>query len=167
MELTIKSYLKAIHKVNYSDEMFQKLSKKEGTGAAGGLVAAILACFDKTQIISGMEFIKNVCQLNDKIMASDYVITGEGSLDDQTLSGKVVSKIKNICVKKNKPIIVLSGVNMLTPDRQTEWIGGYDKISVVDLVNNFGIEKSLASTAECLEMITDSVLSEKIRMILD
>jgi glycerate kinase len=48
MENTIKAYLKAITKHEYTDEEFLKLSKKEGTGASGGLVAAILACFKKT-----------------------------------------------------------------------------------------------------------------------
>lgn len=82
MENTIKHYLKAVNKNTYTDEMFKKLANSEGTGASGGLVAAILACFDRTQIISGMEFVNDVCQIETKIRNSDYIITGEGSLDE-------------------------------------------------------------------------------------
>jgi len=53
----MKFYLRARHKENYEDELFLHLSKIPGTGAAGGLVAAIISLFEKAKIISGMEFV--------------------------------------------------------------------------------------------------------------
>ena len=47
MEATIKHYLKAKHQDKYTEELFKQLAKTPGTGASGGLVASILAVFDK------------------------------------------------------------------------------------------------------------------------
>ena len=43
--------------------MLHKISRMEGTGAAGGLVAAILATFDKVSIMSGIEIVDQICSL--------------------------------------------------------------------------------------------------------
>jgi glycerate kinase len=53
----IKHYLKAKLKEDYKNEVFLKLARTPGTGASGGLVAAMLACFDKSKIVSGMDYV--------------------------------------------------------------------------------------------------------------
>jgi glycerate kinase len=57
------------------------LAKTPGTGAAGGFVAAMLACFKKAHIINGMEYINALIDLDDQIANSTVVFTGEGSFD--------------------------------------------------------------------------------------
>lgn len=66
MEKIIKLYLRAKHGEMY-DELFLELAKTPGTGASGGLVAAILACFDKSKIVSGMDFVTTICKLEKEI----------------------------------------------------------------------------------------------------
>jgi glycerate kinase len=78
----IRHLLNAKNPESYSNDAFIKLSRTAGTGASGGMVAAMLATFDKAQIISGMDFMNNVCKVEDRIRGVDIVITGEGSLDD-------------------------------------------------------------------------------------
>ena len=47
---------------------------------------------------------------------ADLVITGEGSLDSQSLSGKVVSGVLNLAAIHHKPTIIFCGINKLAPD---------------------------------------------------
>lgn len=56
---------------------------------------------------------------------------------------------------------------MLPPDRTKEWSFGMDKFLLVDLVSNFGIEKSISSPADCIKELTDSLLINKIREFID
>lgn len=59
----------------------------------------MLACFDKSNIISGMDFISEECSLESEISNADVVLTGEGSIDQTTMEGKVVHKIHELCMK--------------------------------------------------------------------
>jgi glycerate kinase len=79
----MKIYLKGIHGEGYTEDKFNTLASTKGTGASGGLVAALLACFGENAVIqNGMEFITKVCHLEEKIKESAIVFTGEGSIDD-------------------------------------------------------------------------------------
>ena len=64
----------------------------EGAGAAGGMGIASKV-FLKGALESGIQLIKNLANFDDKINQSDWVITGEGRLDLQTLSGKTITGI--------------------------------------------------------------------------
>ena len=64
----------------------------EGAGAAGGMGIASKV-FLKGALESGIQLIKNLANFDDKINQSDWVITGEGKLDLQTLSGKTITGI--------------------------------------------------------------------------
>jgi len=65
--------------------LFQTLAETPGTGAAGGLVAALLACFKHANIVNGMDYISSLINLEQQIQLSSAVFTGEGSFDQQTL----------------------------------------------------------------------------------
>ena len=45
------------------DLIFDGLKNTPGTGAAGGLVAAFLACFKKAKIVNGMDYISSLIDL--------------------------------------------------------------------------------------------------------
>lgn len=62
-------------------------SKYPGAGAAGGLGFAFLA-FLHGQLVSGVDLILDTICIEDDIKQADFVITGEGKLDAQTLRGK-------------------------------------------------------------------------------
>jgi glycerate 2-kinase len=83
-----------------------------GAGAGGGLPASIKALADVT-VRPGMEYIIEFTRLETQILQADAVITGEGKVDDQTLSGKVVKGIADLCIKYHKPLIILAGKNDL------------------------------------------------------
>jgi len=61
----------------------------KGAGAAGGLGAGCML-FLNAKLNSGIELIKQEANFDVNIKDADWIITGEGKLDSQTLSGKVI-----------------------------------------------------------------------------
>ncbi|OCG06547.1 glycerate kinase [Gilliamella sp. wkB178] len=79
-----------------------------GTGAAGGMGAALLAFFN-AKLRPGIEIITNLLKLDCLIKQADLVITGEGRLDYQSVNGKVPIGVAQIAKKHNKPVIAIVG----------------------------------------------------------
>lgn len=78
-----------------------------GSGAAGG-AAFGLACALDAGIISGFHWLSELIRLPDKIAAADVVVTGEGKIDSQTLSGKAIGELAQICSSLNRPLWVIA-----------------------------------------------------------
>jgi glycerate kinase len=64
----------------------------EGAGAAGGMGIASVV-FLNGQLQSGIELIQDLADFDSKIANADWIITGEGKLDNQTLSGKAIQGV--------------------------------------------------------------------------
>ncbi|WP_202740088.1 glycerate kinase [Acinetobacter sp. 'aerobic (ED)'] len=79
-----------------------------GAGAAGG-VGFAAKTFLKAGFRSGVEVIAELNQLADKVQGADWVITGEGKLDQQTLNGKTPFGVAKIAQAANIPVIVIAG----------------------------------------------------------
>lgn len=98
LDIGLQSFAKVL------DSYFNIKSQKIlGAGAAGGMGIASLM-FLNGQLVSGIELVKNLAQFDEKIENADWIITGEGKLDHQTMSGKTIegvvhgAKLKNIKV---------------------------------------------------------------------
>jgi glycerate 2-kinase len=83
-----------------------------GAGAGGGLPASLKA-FASLNIRRGMDFIAEFTNLEEKIRSADFVITGEGKVDSQTLSGKVVKGVADLAKKNHKRLAIIAGKNDL------------------------------------------------------
>lgn len=79
-----------------------------GAGAAGGLGFAAKT-FLRAEFRSGVEVIAELNQLATKIQGADWVITGEGKFDEQTLNGKTPFGVAKIAQAANIPVIVIAG----------------------------------------------------------
>ena len=110
-----------------------------------------------------MDFMSRVINLEEDIQNSEVVITGEGSIDQQTLEGKVVFKIHELCKKYNKPLLIVSGINKLRGEEMKAWKQKYSNFEIYDLVSSFGIEKSLSQTEDCLGQLAELTLVHKIK----
>ena len=86
-------------------DLGRDVSSISGGGAAGGAAAGMLAFFD-AEILPGTETIFELINLKEKILQADIVITGEGKLDTQTLSGKLIS---GFSAKTRVPLIGVCG----------------------------------------------------------
>jgi glycerate kinase len=89
------------------------ISQIPGSGAAGGIGAGAVA-FGNAKILSGINTILDILDVNSNISQSDFIISGEGKLDSQTLEGKVVNGIIERCKQLNKPLGILCGENTLS-----------------------------------------------------
>jgi len=79
-----------------------------GAGAAGGLGAGAVY-FLGAKIVSGAEWLLNKVHLDRAIRKADYVITGEGKIDQQTWSGKLVANVVGRADKQLKQTILVCG----------------------------------------------------------
>ena len=89
-----------------------------GAGAAGGFPVSAKA-FLNAEIQSGIKFIMGFSKIEEKIRDADLIITGEGKFDQQSLNGKVVTGLSDLCAKHNKPLWIICGINEVAePDFQ-------------------------------------------------
>ena len=84
------------------------LSAMPGAGAAGGLGAG-LAAFTGAKIQSGIETILDIVGFDNLLDGAALVLTGEGKIDNQSLSGKAVIGIARKAKLKNVPVIAVVG----------------------------------------------------------
>lgn len=88
---------------------------REGAGAAGGVGYGAMAFLGASKV-SGIDYMIDRLDLDQKIEDADLVITGEGKIDSQTIHGKLVSGICNVAKAKNKAVISVCAINELTND---------------------------------------------------
>ena len=79
-----------------------------GAGAAGGLGFGLMS-FCGVKIRPGFDVIAEAVRLESKIKDADIVITGEGSLDRQTLEGKTPVGVARLARKFGKPVFAIVG----------------------------------------------------------
>ena len=80
----------------------------KGAGAAGGMGIGSLLFLNGT-LLSGIELLKELAQFDDKTKDADWIITGEGKLDEQTLSGKTIHGVVLSAKKLNIPVAAFCG----------------------------------------------------------
>jgi len=79
-----------------------------GAGAAGGLGGGALA-FLNARLVPGIETVMTASRLADDLAGADWVITGEGQFDEQSLHGKVVAGVTALAQKQGVKVAVLAG----------------------------------------------------------
>lgn len=144
LEENIENFIKV------AEEFFDKKVKNlEGSGAAGGLGAGL--SFLNTIIKSGIEIIFDISDFKEKIKDADFIFTGEGKIDNQTIQGKVISGILKYSNKT--PIIALTGS-----------FEGREKIYLNNTISCFSIlnqpitlEESIKNTAKLIEEKTEDI----------
>jgi glycerate kinase len=98
--------------IHFSQMIKEKTGKEveslPGSGAAGGIGAGFCGFFN-ARITSGIQLIMELLRFEEEIASCHLVISGEGRIDRQTLYGKVISGIFELCQKHNKPLILLAG----------------------------------------------------------
>jgi glycerate kinase len=96
------------------------LQKMQGAGAAGGMGAGAVF-FLGAQLTSGIDLIKELANFDAHIEGADWIITGEGQLDEQTLSGKTIAGVIASAKKKSIPVAALCGSVNIAIEQQEEF----------------------------------------------
>src|SRR5207248_5154273 len=98
-------------KVDYRDE--------PGAGAAGGVGVGVMSFCD-ARIRRGFDVVAEAVKLEAKMKDVDLIITGEGSLDAQTLQGKAPAGVARLARKLGKRVFAIVG--RASEDRQVQEI---------------------------------------------
>jgi glycerate 2-kinase len=103
--------------VRYLDQLLEKLAVLSngqtqastlGAGAAGGLGFGLLR-FCQARLLPGFEMVASMIGLHERIFRADLIITGEGSLDEQSLYGKGPVGVARLCSSLSKPCVAVAG----------------------------------------------------------
>ncbi len=119
-----------------------------GSGAAGGLGFALRA-FCGATLRPGVEIVAELRGLPAALDDARAIFTGEGSIDQQTLSGKTVAGVARLARAAGVPTIVAFGGRVERSVAQTL----HDKLGVIVLpiaLPDIPLEQSMRSAAEFL-----------------
>ena len=133
-----------------------RLHDVSGAGAAGGLGAALMLCGGIVE--PGIDLVLDVLSFDKLAAGADYVLTGEGRIDNQTPDGKAIAGIVQRSKKAGVPVIAFAG--SVQP--------GYEKLYEEGLLATFSITSKPVSLEEALEQVEENLLytvSNTIRLL--
>jgi glycerate kinase len=85
-----------------------------GAGAAGGVGFAALAVLGAT-LQPGIDLVLDLVGFPGTLPGTGLVVTGEGSLDEQTLHGKAPVGVAAVARSAGVPVVAVAGRSLLTP----------------------------------------------------
>jgi len=141
--------LKNLAKV-ITEQFETDVQKIPGAGAAGGLGAGT-AIFLNATLTSGIELIKEMVDFDAQIKDADWIITGEGKLDGQTLAGKTINGVMASAKKNHIPVAAFCGVVDISIASQEE-LGLDYAVSIVQGVSS--LDEALLSSYDNLVQAT-------------
>ncbi|MPQ27428.1 glycerate kinase [Bacillus paralicheniformis] len=103
LDQNLKHYAAAV-----KGELGCEIDSIPGAGAAGGLGAGLCA-FLKAELKSGVDIVLDTLSFSKRIKGADLVITGEGKIDGQTVSGKTPAGVAKRARSENIPVIAFAG----------------------------------------------------------
>lgn len=106
----------SLNQVLYLDDGLTNLARRlprvdaaqRGAGAAGGLGYGLVAMADAT-LKPGIELILDAVGFDERVKDATLVLTGEGRLDAQSLSGKVVDGVVHAATRHGVPVVAIVG----------------------------------------------------------
>lgn len=141
--------LKHLHTIVIG-EMGKDYADIPGSGAAGG-AAYGLKTFLNAEFISGTDFLFKLARI-DKLLESnsiDFIITGEGKIDEQTLRGKLINGVCQLGKNYNIPVIVVCGVSEVNAKHLNE-MGNVEVIEIRD--PSMSLSYSMENASSLIEL---------------
>lgn len=114
-----------------------KAARAPGAGAAGGVGYAAIAALGATRR-PGIDVVLEFTALADKLMGAELVITGEGSLDEQSLLGKAPIGVAQAAALAGVPVIAVCGNTTLSA-RQLRDAGFQLTYALTEIETDMGI----------------------------
>jgi len=122
----------------------RRLAEMPGAGAAGGLGFGILAAGGA--VVRGVDLVAEAVGLSKACSEHDLVLTGEGTFDHTSRTGKVVYGVAQAAAEAARPCVVLAG-QVTVGARESRAMGVDAAYAMADLV---GVEAAMAEPAEAL-----------------
>ena len=131
----------------------REISLVKHGGAAGGVAAGLYGLLD-AQLVNGIDHFLELTGFEERLVKASLVITGEGSIDEQTLQGKGPYGVASRAKERGIPVIGLAGrVPVLTSERLRKYF------DVLLAIGNGPVDlaEALATTRENLERMGEEV----------
>ncbi|WP_426669770.1 glycerate kinase [Mucilaginibacter sp. McL0603] len=148
----LETFLKKFAAISLAQTGIDMADIKHG-GTAGGATAGLYTWLN-AKLVNGIDYFLSLTNFDEALERSNLVITGEGSIDNQTLQGKgpygVALKAKN----KNIPVIGLAGKIPLEQDAELKRY-----FDVLLSINNEPVEmaEAMTNTEKNLILVAKSV----------
>lgn len=132
----------------FKQQLAKDIENIKGAGAAGGMGAGSLV-FLNTKLQSGINLVKQLIDFDKKIKQADWIITGEGKLDSQTLSGKTIQGVIASSKAESIKVAALCGsVNLSAIEAKEIGISYSDSVlskakNLEDAMKNSGLYLSM------------------------
>ncbi len=131
---------------------------RAGAGAAGGVGYAAMAVLG-AELEPGIGLILDLVRFADHLPGASLVITGEGSLDEQTLHGKAPAGVASAAAKAGVPVVTVSG--RLALDReQLRAAGSEAAYALTDIEPD--VRRCVADAGPLLEKLAQGLARERI-----
>ncbi|MGZ3763649.1 MAG: glycerate kinase [Mucilaginibacter sp.] len=114
----LEDFLKKFAEVSFAQSGINMADIKHG-GAAGGATAGLHTWLN-AKLVNGIEYFLSLTGFEKALDQCDLVITGEGSIDQQTLQGKGPYGVAVVAKDKNIPVIGIAGKVPLQPDEELQ-----------------------------------------------
>lgn len=122
------------------------LAELPRAGTAGGAAAGLYGLL-QARLVSGIDYFLDITGFDKALSRSNCVITGEGSIDEQTLQGKAPFGVAARAKTKGVPVIALTGQLPGSTEPLKPW---FDEIISIN-PPGASLGQSLANTAANLE----------------
>lgn len=121
-----------------------------GSGAAGGAAYGLKSFFGATYL-SGIDFVLELSGVKKLLEHEkfDFLITGEGKIDGQTLSGKLIQGVLNLGKTYNIPVLAICG-KLDVAEEELKKRGVYELIEIRDTSKNLDYNMNHAA-----ELVTE------------
>ena len=133
----------------YEREFGVDVREIEGSGAAGGLGGALAALGGK--LTPGFDLVADELDVYEQFESADLIITGEGHLDAQSFSGKVVGGVAEIAAEHDIPVVAIVGI----ADDDVR-----DRIPTWAIADRFGEDRAWREPLWCVGEVAGEILRQ-------
>jgi glycerate kinase len=134
-------------------ELGLDLADVPGAGAAGGLGAGSIAFLGAT-LRPGIELVLELVGFDDAVAKADLVITGEGSLDAQSLRGKAPFGVARAAAGHGVPVVAIAGI-VEAAERELRTAGFEEARALTELEPD--VQRCMDDAAELLQRLAERV----------
>lgn len=134
----------------------ERAAEAPGAGAAGGVGYAAIAVLAASRR-PGIDVVLEFTQLAHRIAGADLVITGEGSLDEQSLLGKTPMGVARAAAAAGVPVVAVCGRTTLSPDQQQD--SGFRQVYPLTALEP-KVDICIAEAGSLLEQLGKNILEE-------
>jgi glycerate 2-kinase len=128
-------------------------AEQPGAGAAGGVGFGAIALLGAS-MVSGADLVLQMVRFADRVRRARLVVTGEGSLDEQSLQGKAPQRVADASRRAGARTVAAVGRCTLSADQLNA--AGIDRVYTLESIEP-DVARSMAHASELLELLGEQI----------